>query len=570
MTTEDPKEQEYPTSAFCEELQTLILSLHTVVWVHTQEENRAVNEIMRAVEYLRTRPKYVRPANINFGVWTLTSGLKAWSNPRAKEPQNETSKPEYLDTNPEMTTEPERAIDWVEKFARDIVVVFKDMHQVLHDAGPCRRLKDFITYSHQQNRKNPPVKIIVIISPVLNIPVELEKSVTVLDFSLPNEKEIAESLENIMKTVSQGKKDGKTNANLPTTEEQETIVKLAKGLTIQEFEDAMAKCLIDKKRPPIETIKEQKKQIVIKNGILEMMDTVNMDDVGGLDRLKDWLTERHAGWTVKGREYGLKTPRGLLLLGVQGCGKSLVSKAIAGAWGLPNYNLDAGKLFSSAVGSSESTTRNVLKTIEALAPVVVTLDEIDKSLAGSQSSSFSDSGVTARVIGTFLSWLNDHKSEVFVVATANSVKALPPELLRKGRFSECFFVDLPALKERVDIFKIHIQKVGRNPAEFDLEKFASLTEHFSGAEIESIVETALIKSFKDNGLKDTHILQSIHQTVPLWSTRKEEIQELIDWVGRDDAKKDGIRAVFASSASFFEGSKLGENNIVSFKKQEKE
>lgn len=570
------KKDDLPTSQFCEELQKRVLSLHNVIWVHTQEENRAEKEIQRAAEYIRHRPEYTQSVPMHFATWTLTSGLKAWTNPRGADSLTEKNKPDYVEVNATETRPPESAIEWIEKFPKDIIAVFKDMHQVIGHAGPCRRLKDFISHEQKNSKTHPPIKTIVIISPVLHIPIELEKSVCVLDFKLPNEKELSESLEKIILSVQKSQRNRTTKDTQPgenqkilavSQEEKEEIIKLSKGLSMQEFEDAVACGLIEKKKPDINIIKEQKKQIVIKNGVLELLDEVPITEVGGLDRLKDWLTERSDGWTTAGKDYGLTPPKGLLLLGVQGCGKSLISKAISNIWNLPNYKLDIGRLFNSTVGSSESITRNVLKTLEAVAPAVLLIDEIDKGMSGGASSGATDGGTTARVLGTILTWMNDRKNDIFIVATSNDVKGLPPELLRKGRFDEIFFVDLPCEKAREDIFRIHIRAIGRDPANFNVERLVQMTEHYSGAEIKAIVYTALIKSYKQKVLKDTHLIQAVQQTVPLWETRKEEIQDLIKWIGRDEKKKDGIRAMFASSESFV-GSTTDGKNVVSLKPQD--
>lgn len=555
--------KKFLASQFCEDLQKRILALYNVIWVHTQEESRAVEEALRAVEFLKANPKYGPSVVMNFGTWTLTSGLQVWSNPKVSDYPIDKNHPDYIDVDAQATSDPVDALQWVQDFPKDIVVVFKDMHMVLHTPRACRKLRDFVAEERQQNKKNPSAKTVIITSPVIQIPVELEKSVCVMNFGLPNEEEIGAKLDRIIGSVNHQKNDTKI---LITEQEREEIIKLAKGLTIHEFEDAVALGLIENKKPDVEIIKAQKKQIVIKSGILELMDPVPMDDVGGLDRLKDWLSERSAGWTKEGKEYGLKVPKGILLLGVQGCGKSLVGKAIAHMWNLPLYKLDIGRLFSSTVGSSEANTRNMIKTVEATSPSILILDEIGRTLSGVQSSAQSDSGTTNRVFANILEFLNDRQSEVFIVATANDISNLPAELLRKGRFSEIFFVGLPEMNEREIIFRIHIKKVGRNSEDFDVTKFASMTENFSGAEIEELISSALIRSFKDKKLKNSHIIDAILNTSTLWSTKHEEISKLIEWVGKDEKRKDGIRAVYASSASFNESS--NDNNVVTIGKKD--
>lgn len=571
-----PDNIEYPTNFFCEKMQKHMLALYRFIWVHTHEEQRATTEIIRAIELLRKRPTYTdKRVSFCYGEWTLTKGIRAWAKPSVEDPSglDDSDRPEALESDADETRDPSEAIRWVENCRQNVVVVFKDMHAVLSDPGVCRTMRDFISSSDAMQKKQQAGKIIVVVSPVLDIPVELEKSVTIIDFSLPTDQELNEKLASIIQTISRkralrAKEESTTPIPFdPSKETQEETVKSGRGLTIQEFENAVARSMAESKGKLVPAIiQEEKKQIVLKNGVLEQLEPATMNDVGGMDSLKGWLAERHAGWSEEGRAYGLRAPRGILLLGVQGCGKSLVGKAIASQWGLPLYKLDVGKLFNQTVGSSESRTRNVLKTIEGVAPAVMLIDEIDKGLSGVNSSNFSDGGTTARVVGTILTWMQEHRSEVFIVATANSIQGLPPELLRKGRFDEVFFVDLPTEEEREDMFKIHFRKIGRDAKKnkFDTQRMARLTPRFSGAEIESIVETALVKSFPVKQLRETHIIEAIENTVPLWKTKQEDITELLNWVGYDEEKGDGVRARFASSKRTAKEDK--DTNVLDLKK----
>lgn len=550
---------------FRDELQKRILALSSVIWIHSTEENRAYLEIIKAIEDMRERPKYSQPTSYFFGYWTITSGLNVWSNPTATDAlglASSSGKPDYLNTN-ETTRIAEIAVRWIETFRHgDIVVVFKDLHQILKDPGACRALKDFIAYQEFQNLEHPPTKTIIITSPTLDIPIELENDVCVIDLALPNEKDLRERLDLMITTA-----ETEQQSSGISDESKSDIVKASKGLTMRSFDDAIMMSAVEERPFDIQKIHEQKKQIVIKDGTLEILDPIPMNEVGGLNRLKDWLNERSAGFTEAGREYGITPPKGLMLLGVQGCGKSLVSKAIAHLLKLSLYKLDIGKLFGGHVGASESKTRNVLKRIEAVAPAVLLIDEIDKGMSGVHSSSYSDAGTTSRVIGTLLSWMNDHQSGMFLVATCNSVHGLPPELLRKGRFDEIFFVNLPTKRERIETFRIHIERIHRNPNDYDLDLLAEMTPRFSGAEIEAIIKDALIKSFATKKLTQFHIEKAIQHSVPLWETRKEELTGLINWVGLDENKKDGIKARFANSA---EEEEAGGDNVVALHQKAEE
>jgi SpoVK/Ycf46/Vps4 family AAA+-type ATPase len=252
--------------------------------------------------------------------------------------------------------------------------------------------------------------------------------------------------------------------------------------------------------------------------------------VGGLEVLKEWLRKRVRAFGDEARAFGLPEPRGLLLVGVQGCGKSLVARAVASAWRMPLLRLDVGRLFASLVGSSEENLRNAIKVAENVAPVVLWVDEIEKGLSGSQSSGFSDGGVSARVFVTLLTWLQEKTAPAFVVATANRIEQLPPELLRKGRFDEIFFIDLPALPERREIFAIHLAKRGRDPARFDLESLARRAEGFSGAEIEQAVVSGLYDAFAEGGqLEQRHVERAVSESLPLSTTMREEIGRVREW-----------------------------------------
>ncbi|HEU4753184.1 MAG TPA: AAA family ATPase, partial [Armatimonadota bacterium] len=253
-------------------------------------------------------------------------------------------------------------------------------------------------------------------------------------------------------------------------------------------------------------------------------------DVGGLDILKDWVRKRTQSFGQRARDFGLPAPRGILLLGVQGCGKSLSAKAVASQWRLPLLRLDVGKVFGGIVGQSEENMRRAIRMSESIAPTILWLDELEKGFAGTQSSGISDGGTTARVFASFITWLQEKTAPVFVVATANRIEDLPPELMRKGRFDEIFFVDLPGEEERQEIFEIHIRKRKRNPENFDLRQLAAASVGFSGAEIEQVIVGALYDAF-DQGRDITteDLLANIHASVPLSRTMKEQISELRTW-----------------------------------------
>jgi SpoVK/Ycf46/Vps4 family AAA+-type ATPase len=281
----------------------------------------------------------------------------------------------------------------------------------------------------------------------------------------------------------------------------------------------------------VPVILSEKEQIIRKSGMLEYYRaTEAFENIGGMEDLKEWLRKRKMAFSEEAKKFGLPSPKGVLLIGVQGCGKSLCAKALASLWRVPLLKLDMGKVFDSLVGSSEQNVRQAIKVAESVAPTILWVDEVEKAFAGTQSSTFSDAGTTSRVFGTFITWLQEKTAPVFVVATANNISQLPPELLRKGRFDDIFFIDLPDADERLEIFKIHIAKRGRNTTKFDLKKLAMTSEGFSGAEIEEAVIAALYDVFaKGEDLNTEAILNSLSSTVPLSKTMEEDINKLRKW-----------------------------------------
>lgn len=287
------------------------------------------------------------------------------------------------------------------------------------------------------------------------------------------------------------------------------------------------------KEEDIKLILDEKKQIIRKSGLLEYYESEEkFNHIGGLDNLKKWIIKRGTAFSEKAREYGLPEPRGILMVGVQGCGKSLTAKAVSSLWGLPLLRLDLGSLFSGIIGSSEENIRRAIKVAESVAPCILWLDEMEKGLSGIVSSDISDAGTTARVFGSFITWLQEKKTPVFVIATSNDIEKLPPEVLRKGRFDEIFFIDLPTFDERKDIFEIHLEMFERDPDDFNLDSLAKKCAGFSGAEIKEAIISGMYDSFNDERpLETDDILHAIEITIPLSQTMPKKINELRSWAG---------------------------------------
>nr|AUN36249.1 hypothetical protein [uncultured bacterium] len=398
------------------------------------------------------------------------------------------------------------------------VFILRDFDPYLDNAVVVRKLRD-LAFSLKRSYST-----LVFLSPVLVTPAHLEKEIIVIDYDLPTFDEINVILEELVSRVLGH--DGSLGEA-----QRESLVKAALGLTADEAANVFAKGLVlnsHLEEFDIQVVLNEKKQIIRKTGMLEFYEaSESLSGVGGLDNLKKWLDQRGGAFSEKAREFGLPWPRGVLLLGVPGCGKSLTAKAIGATWNLPLLRFDVGSVFGKYVGESEANLRRVLRSAEAVAPCVLWVDELEKAFSSGRGE---DGGTTLRILGAFLSWLQDKSTPVFVVATANNVENLPPELLRKGRLDEIFFVDLPREEEREAIFAIHLQKHNRDASSFDINTLARQSDGYSGAEIEQAVVAALYDAF--DGKRDVtteDVLQNLKTMVPLSVTMNEEVAALRDW-----------------------------------------
>ncbi len=476
------------------EIETLIRARYPIIYIVSWEERR-VEDALREIAANRGKKLYT---------WSITQGMGINSAIRD-----------------DSTRDPLSALDFVMDSREQAVFVLKDFHSYIGDNAATRRLRDLV------HALKASFKTLIILSPVLKLPSELEKEITVLDYPLPDLDELDKLLEGIVQSV---KGRPQVSAEL-SPQEREAILHAAQGLTAIEAENVFAKSIVEKLRFDVDTITEEKEQIIRKSGMLEYYRaTEAFADVGGMESLKRWLQTRSLAFSEKAREFGLPQPKGIMLLGIQGCGKSLCCKAVASLWRLPLVRLDVGKIFSGIVGSSEENVRKAIAIAESVAPCILWIDELEKGFAGTQSSPFSDAGTTSRVFASFVTWLQEKTAPVFVVATANDISQLPPELMRKGRFDEIFFVDLPSAEERREIFAIHLRKRKRDPGAYDLDALASATAGFSGAEIEAAIVSGLYDAFGEgHDLEMDDIMTSARGSVPLSTTMKERIDELRAW-----------------------------------------
>ena len=505
-------------------IANLLRARFPYIYLTTYEEERAT-AMLRAIVNNEKLIKFPREIYI----WTQTNGFI----------NDETEKPVAGTSNPA------KALDFVQKHDKDSIFIFYDIHvnfgmkNRAPDYDLVRKLRDLVPdLKVSAVRKN-----IFFIAPEAIIPETLQKDITICDFPLPALEEIKKKLDSML---AQNKK---VKTETLTPEAKEKLCKAALGLTMQEAENAFALAMVNDGKideNDINIIMDEKMQVIKKTGILEFVRTnFTIDDIGGLDNLKSWLLKRNNSWSEKAKKYSLPAPKGVLITGVPGCGKSLTAKAMSAIWKLPLLRLDLGKIFSGLVGSSEENMRRAIATAEAVAPSILWVDEIEKGLSGVNSGN--DSGVSSRIFGQFLTWMQEKEAPVFVIATANNISNLPPELLRKGRFDEIFFVDIPTFNERIEIFKLHLKKRLKNKEIAGeimidntlLQKLASMTEGFIGAEIEQVVISALYEAFFENrALTFNDLEKTIKNTVPLSTTQKEQILTLRAWAN--------VRAVAAT------------------------
>ncbi|PSB49603.1 AAA family ATPase [filamentous cyanobacterium Phorm 6] len=432
------------------------------------------------------------------------------------------------------------ALDRIGKTAVEEYTIFvlRDLHPILRapytdkNAPVVRELRN-LTRELKRSKKT-----IVLTSHTLELPEELKEDVTVIDFPLPNIQEINHLISHIVEKPEQLQVSGLA---------KEQLVKACQGLSRARIGRVLAKALAAKQQineSDIDGVLEEKQQAIRQTGILEFLNSKeSLKNVGGLENLKQWVKMRQDAFTDEARRYGIPNPKGVLLVGIQGTGKSLSAKTIACEWRLPLLRLDTGRLFGGVVGESESRVRQMIQLAEAIAPCVLWIDEIDKAFGNIISGGDGDSGTSRRVFGSLITWMQEKTSPVFIVATANNVRILPAELLRKGRFDEIFFLNLPSESERQDIFKVHLQRLRPTRLrDFDLEVLAKSAENFSGAEIEQVVIDGLYRAFGTfvNGqrrdLTTEDVLRSIEDTVPLAAIARSQIEDLKRWAAEAGAR----------------------------------
>ena len=478
---------------FLNEFVLLLKARYPIIYISTNEEER--------IEYLvkYCAKKYVARTYYS---WDFVDGYQGNPNDTGFAARN-----------------PLEALDLIDKLTPETASLFvlKDYDNFLKDFSVVRKLKNL-----SRSLKTQP-KNIIIVSSEINIPDSLKEFVTLLEFPLPSYSEILEELNRLISSLQQ-KIEPSTVTNIAIA---------CQGLSLERIRRVLSKVIakygeIDDSSPNL--ILQEKKQIIQQTQLLEFcLNDKSLSDLGGLDNFKNWLDLRSKAFSQEAIQYGLPYPKGLLLVGVQGTGKSLAAKIVAHEWQLPLLRLDFGRLFASLIGQSEQRVRKMIEIAEALSPCILWVDEIDKAFAGAQSSG--DSGTTSRVLATFITWLSEKTSPVFVVATANNIDWIPPEILRKGRFDEMFFLNLPTREEREAIFEVHLKKYRPDSIQnFQVSLLGQLSKEFSGAEIEQVVIEAMRLGFNQNReFNNEDILVSIQNLVPLARTKSKEIDQLKAW-----------------------------------------
>ncbi|OAB59629.1 AAA family ATPase [Phormidium willei BDU 130791] len=486
--------------SFKDEFELLLRARYPILYISTLEEERVEASIRQSAQSQGNRAVYI---------WDFVEGYQGNANDAGKAQRN-----------------PLQALEQVEKLPANAPAIFvlRDFHRFLDDISISRKLRNLARLLKSQPKN------LVLLAPNVTIPEDLSEVLTVMEFSLPTAEEIRREIEGLLSSTGRPLGDRLLD----------DMVRSCQGLSLERIRRVLARAIASHGQldpEDVDLILEEKRQTIRQTQILEFYGaTEEISDIGGLDNLKDWLLRRGGGFSEKAREYGLPYPRGLLLVGIQGTGKSLSAKAIAHHWHLPLLRLDVGRLFAGLVGESESRTRQMIQVAEALAPCILWIDEIDKAFAGLGGKG--DGGTTSRVFGTFITWLAEKDSPVFVVATANDIQVLPPEMLRKGRFDEIFFVGLPSQAERREIFAVHLSRLRpHNLANYDLDRLAYETPDFSGAEIEQMIVEAMHIGFSQNRDFTTQdILEAASQIVPLARTAQEQIQFLQDWATSGKAR----------------------------------
>ena len=480
-----------------DELRLLVNSRHPIITIETPEEERAEQLLLQVAAELAV-PLYT---------WSVTAGLaKAHGAPIYN------------------TDSPEQALANIALIQGDAIFLLKDFARYCENDRVCRRLRELAEKCRTERRS------IVITAAALQLPPDLNGDSAPFQLGLPNANELLAGVRGVLIEINHGQQ-------FPISLDSAGIGQLAQnlvGLPQEEALRSLRMCILSRRRIDaglLDAVLEAKREALRNDGLLvTLRRDASFNDIAGLRRLRDWIAKRKSALTPEGRRFGLEPPKGILITGVQGCGKSLAARAVAGDWGYELARLDAGALYDKFIGESEKRLQKALELAQKLAPLVLWIDEIEKAFASAGSSGDADAGLSQRLLATLLTWMQDRESGVFLAATSNNISALPPEMLRKGRFDEIFFVDLPGAEARSALFALHLKKRGRDVAGFDVAQLAAASNGFSGAEIEQSIVSGLYTAFSGKQQLSTEILLGeLRTTQPLSVTRSEDVQTIRDW-----------------------------------------
>lgn len=483
-----------------ERLALLMRSGHGLIVMETHEERRAVRLVLDTAQGISQR----------CWAWSMVRGLVPLDREEG-EPAN-------------ATADPVTALLHLISLNQPWVAVMADLQRHFTEPKVVRAAREAAEQAHRSG------STLVLVGPTVDLPAELQRLAFPFPLPLPDSAHFERLIKRVYRDVSHG---GQNVDHELRREEFDRLTESMIGLTEIEAERIIRQVILDDGRldaRDIERVRNAKRATLASHGQLEVLPVSdNLDSLGGHEKLKAWLRARRKAMTKKGKEFGIDPPRGVLLLGVPGCGKSFCARLVAGEWRRPLLRLDVGGLYNRFIGNTEANLREALRQADSMAPCVLWIDEIEKAFA-SEGSADADGGVSQRLFGTMLTWMNDRRSDVFIIATANQLHRLPTELLRKGRFDEIFFIDLPPFEARKRIFEIHIARRGRMPKAYEVELLAGMTDGFSGAEIEQLIVDALHGAFeKSEQLATNHIVEAIGRTHPMSVTMAERITAMRQW-----------------------------------------
>lgn len=492
-----------------EALQLLIRSGNPLIAIGTPDEHRAI-QIVEGVAKQLGRPSFV---------WSMTDGLCDLDSSQPETYDLKSNRNEIVGVGT-----PVPVLKQLRTSLRSAIYVFKDLGPHCKDAMIHRMIRDLLP----QFEDNKATMILLDSTP---LPEEINRFTIRFEIPWPTEDELTAVVKETYKRI-QNETTTRIQAKI-SKREMEQLVQSLRGLTCREASRVISSAIHDDDSldgSDLPKIIEAKRTLLGATGCLESIAAdFSSNDIGGLKNLKNWLQTRRGGFSPQAQEFGIEAPRGVLMLGVPGCGKSLCAKVVAADWHMPLLRLDPGVLYQKFIGESESQLRQALRQAESMAPAILWIDEIEKAFASASASS-ADGGLSKRMFGTLLSWMQDHRHPIFIVATANDVSAVPPELMRKGRFDEVFFVDLPDQHAREQILNIHLRRRNRDPENFNIPAIADKAQHFSGSELEQAVNSALFSAFTESTeLADWHLIQEIQKTRPLAVLTEEKVERLRAW-----------------------------------------